>query len=252
LIVGANPVQKVQLIVTGYEGTIFIDTLDGPDSGGGPQPAAVGGQPSPSNLVRQQQRNEVRAVYAQVLELRRDNANLRSELAATRNELMRVMGSINANVRRIRIAPTLTIRPNTNNNNNYNETEVLMTQEATLSPTPKNLYLLWQEYVQGIGGRKPAKDFSPSERGACKFNYARRKIVWDAVNLLIRAGYTAQVAIDKIYDFYGRNKTTSFIIDRMRADRQQSGIHPDLLPPGDHLHMVSTHNRGNRRGRVDG
>ncbi len=37
--------------------------------------------------------------------------------------------------------------------------------DATLSPLPQNLIDLWQEYIEGIGGRKPARFFSFSERG---------------------------------------------------------------------------------------
>ena len=39
-------------------------------------------------------------------------------------------------------------------------------------------------------------------------------IVWDVI---VRSGYTAQVAIDKIYDIYGR-VTVSDMIKRMRQD----------------------------------
>ena len=31
---------------------------------------------------------------------------------------------------------------------------------GTLSPTPRTLYDLWVEYQTGIGGRKPARDFT--------------------------------------------------------------------------------------------
>jgi hypothetical protein len=36
---------------------------------------------------------------------------------------------------------------------------------ATLSPLPQNLIDLWQEYIEGIGGRKPVRFFSFSELG---------------------------------------------------------------------------------------
>eukprot|EP00957_Ditylum_brightwellii_P188464 14347729-Ditylum_brightwellii.AAC.1 len=35
---------------------------------------------------------------------------------------------------------------------------------ATLSKCPRDLHVLWHEYKFGIGGQKPAKDFSPSEQ----------------------------------------------------------------------------------------
>lgn len=60
---------------------------------------------------------------------------------------------------------------------------------------PRDLYQLWQEYEFGIGGRKPARQFTSVERGAVKFTYSRRKITtWDAIDRMVRSGVTAQVA----------------------------------------------------------
>jgi hypothetical protein len=36
---------------------------------------------------------------------------------------------------------------------------------ASLSPTPCLLFNLWAEWTVGIGGQKPAKDFTAAERG---------------------------------------------------------------------------------------
>ena len=46
------------------------------------------------------------------------------------------------------------------------------------------------------------------ERGKEKFKYSRWKVAWDTIERLVRAGHTAQVAIDNIYDVYG-NLTVS-------------------------------------------
>jgi hypothetical protein len=95
---------------------------------------------------------------------------------------------------------------------------------VTLSLHPKDLYILWQEYEFGIGGRKPARQFTMQERARVKFKYCRRKIVWDVIDcLLVQSGYTtAQVAIDRIYDIYGR-LTVSDMIKRIRQDTR-SGV----------------------------
>jgi hypothetical protein len=62
------------------------------------------------------------------------------------------------------------------------------------------LYLLWGEYEHGIGGGKAARLFtSKEERGRVKHKYHQRKIVWDRIALQVRAGVTAQVAIDHMY-----------------------------------------------------
>jgi hypothetical protein len=37
---------------------------------------------------------------------------------------------------------------------------VVWDERAELTPRPKSLHELWQEYMFGIGNRKPAKDFS--------------------------------------------------------------------------------------------
>jgi hypothetical protein len=59
---------------------------------------------------------------------------------------------------------------------------------AELSPTPHSLYILWDEYQNGIGGRKAARLFTKEERGSCKFKYCRHEIVWDLITLHVNAG----------------------------------------------------------------
>jgi hypothetical protein len=99
---------------------------------------------------------------------------------------------------------------------------------ATLSPHPRSLHVLWQEYLEGIDGRKPAKDFSSTERGAVKKLYSFRKVAWDLIKDLHRAGYSAENACDKIYESYGASLSVSAIIKRIKEDRQHGG-HPNLV-----------------------
>ena len=47
-------------------------------------------------------------------------------------------------------------------------------QVSILSPNPQSLYLLWEEYENGIGGRKAALLFSREERGKVKDKCHRR------------------------------------------------------------------------------
>ena len=94
-------------------------------------------------------------------------------------------------------------------------------------PNPRSLHVPWEEYEFGIGGRKPAKAFTPAERGAVKFAYCRRKVVWDKIAEMVRAGHTAQVAIDLIYEVYGAATGVTNIINTMKRDRKTGG-HPAL------------------------
>ena len=63
------------------------------------------------------------------------------------------------------------------------------------------------------------------ERGRVKHKYNRRKVVWDCISELVHGGLTAQVAINCIYQVYGENKTTTTIINRMKADRKAGRLH---------------------------
>jgi len=99
---------------------------------------------------------------------------------------------------------------------------------ATLCENPKSLYILWQEYQFGIGGRKAAKDFTAEERGAHKVTYSKRKIIWDKISTMVRASYTSDMAIEKIYTVYGLRTPVSKIIELMRNDQRTRGGHPDL------------------------
>ena len=56
----------------------------------------------------------------------------------------------------------------------------------------------------GLNGCKPAKEFTLEERGKVKSVYCRRKVFWDVITLLVNAGHTSEVAIDKVYANYGR------------------------------------------------
>jgi hypothetical protein len=84
----------------------------------------------------------------------------------------------------------------------------------------KNLYLLWQEYEFGLDGRKAAKLFTLNERGKVKHSYYRRKVFWDQISFMVRLGYTAQIAIDKVYQNYGPSNSVTWILKKMVQDRR--------------------------------
>ena len=62
--------------------------------------------------------------------------------------------------------------------------------ETDLSRLPKFLYGLWDEYKAGLKGRKPAKLYTSTERGRCKYTYTRRKVVWSKIEELVLGGHT--------------------------------------------------------------
>ena len=96
-------------------------------------------------------------------------------------------------------------------------------RRADLSTCPRTLPDLWQEYTMGIGGRKPARDFTTSERGAVKFKYCRRKVFWDCVSRHVNAGFTSDTAIDKIKSVYGERLSVYRVLELMIKDKKIGG-----------------------------
>ena len=84
------------------------------------------------------------------------------------------------------------------------------------------MYVLWQEYEFGVGGKKAAKLFNARERGKNKFAFSLRKPFWDLVVCMIFHGYNHNTAIDKIYEAYG-SKPVVKILRQIRTDKRTGG-----------------------------
>lgn len=221
-----NPIKKILLLVTGDEGQVYIDEL-----GGGDDDAAVnedGSDNTGRRTRRRIERDEIRALQSQMAGLRRENHELKAQLEQFSNRTDRQFTTLNRNIRRIAVQPARPIGRNARaaaieSTEDTNEAG----PRATLSPHPRSIHTLWQEYEFGIGGRKAAKDFTAAERGRVKYNYHRRKVVWDVIAELVRSGWTANTACDRLHEVYGRNLSVTNIINRMRRDRVNGG-HPNL------------------------
>jgi hypothetical protein len=103
---------------------------------------------------------------------------------------------------------------------------------ASLSPTPRLLIELWTKWTVGIGGWKPAKDFTAAERGQEKFKYSRHKVGWGLIVSLVQSGLTAVVAINQIYAVYGPGMSVTNIINQLKKKRLQWDSSPILACVG--------------------
>jgi hypothetical protein len=101
---------------------------------------------------------------------------------------------------------------------------------ATLMPMPRSLHdIFWSESLHGVGGRKPARLFSYTERGRSKHRYSRRKFVWDTVSGFVRQGHTSEIAIDKIYGVYGAGQTSDTkMMNGLKRDKKEGTLSPNL------------------------
>jgi hypothetical protein len=222
---GENPVKKIPVMVTGVEAEVHIDEVEPLEGGVGGGAGGAGGQLGNNGG---NDNNYVRALYSQVVGMRRENQEqiqqLREEVIRLSNRNFQQQQLINRSVRRIALQPVQRPR-NQQPPGGAAAIEppagagVLVANAATLSRNPRTLYLLWHEFEFGIGGRKAAREFTAVERGRAKYAYHRRKVVWDKIAEKIRAGWTANTAIDAIYNHYGRGTSVTIIINTMRRDR---------------------------------
>jgi hypothetical protein len=105
-------------------------------------------------------------------------------------------------------------------NNTYDST-------AKLSSFPRNLLLLWQDYLYGLEGNKAAKNFTSVERGRIKFKFCHRKCFWEVMVKLCNAGFTDLSSIDKVHQAHDMKILVSAILAMMQKDRKVGG-HPNL------------------------
>ena len=176
---------------------------------------------------------QLRHINSSLLALRRDIADLRTEMATANERGERNFNIMNRSLRNLMRNPLVAMggpeqvdREREPNIMVQVEEEARMAEDrgnATLSSCPRTLHLLWNEYQFGLGNRKAAKDFTAPERGRVKHKYSKRKIVWDKVAEMVRSGWSAQDACNRIYEVYGQNATVTSIISRMQRDKSNGG-----------------------------
>ena len=243
---GKNPILKMPVLVSGDQGAVYIDELPlAAESAEAQEPDANVRIYENNRTSGDHLRNHMLQLQSAIFGLRRENNELRNELrndiAALKQFVDRGFSTINGNVRRVAIQPARRVATATGldflagaatTRTAGAATELApalaMTNPPTLSPNPKSLYDLWDEYLNGLGGRKPARLFSESERGRVKYKYTRRKVVWDIVKKLVDFGHTANTAIDMIYTVYGAQTCVTKIINRLRKDKRNGTLNPNL------------------------
>ena len=140
---------------------------------------------------------------------------MRNEVNSLFSDQRRHINTLNANVKRIALVPGLrggaAEQPRTANED----------RRVALLKCPRDLWVLWREWEQGLGEGKPAKAFTHAERGANKFSFSRRKVFWDMVEDMVKRGNTSDVAIDRIYRVYGWNNSVTKILNEMRKDKRR-------------------------------
>ena len=229
--VDENPVLKIQLVASELKGVLYLDKLlltEGENGVAGGQNESAGRGGMNRNGM---DRNTGVALLAGQHEMRRQMSHMQSQVDVMGEKQTRFQETVNRNVNRLVRQPGRRFRNQGENQqqegDGAHDAGLAMALNARLSRTPRTLYLLWEEFTIGLGGFKAARLFSSVERGRSKYVYSRRKVAWDMISALIRAGYTADVAIDKIYKVYGESLPVTKILLAMIEDRKNGG-HPQL------------------------
>ena len=102
---------------------------------------------------------------------------------------------------------------------------------ATLCDRPKQPATLWEEWIEGVGGRLAAKDFTPQQRGKVKALFHLRKPFWLCIERLIHNGYDAASAVDPVDELCSGFNTITKKLDQIRKHEKKGG-HYKLCPNG--------------------
>ena len=237
-----NPVKKIPLVIGGEEGALIINELDNGDDDDDEMGAE--GRVRNTNVGRGgigNDSNQLRVLVSAVRSLTRQNEEMKNELHIFKSTCNTLLSQLNTSVKRIAMIPTIRAHSVRNRRSTImseedtgagstNEVSTSSTTdqgsipyELTLCRCPKSLHVLWQEYEFGVGGRKPAKLFTSTERGRVKFNYCLRNHFWNLMKRMLLRGYSHSSAIDKIYNVYGNNHSATKILRMIRNDAKSGG-----------------------------
>jgi hypothetical protein len=229
-----QPVTKIPLYVYRINDRLMIDPIGGEMGEVGA--AAAGNGPRPNSMTNVENIMMVR-FNRQDQEISQLKAQVQALFAEQNHKLDHKFRTINNNIRCFggTIEGSLSIQLANNGRQLRRVGEALPAEGnqeflSTLSPNPRSLRELWLEYKSGIGGRKPAEQFTTQEKNTSsrlKQLYYRRNVFWQCMGRLIRGGETVDTAIMKIRQCYGQQLSVTAIINKLIADRKNGG-HPNL------------------------
>ncbi len=152
-----NPIRQVPEIVSGDQGSVFIDCIEEQEQGQGGG-AVVGGMVAGGRPPTGGMNAQLMAVHSLATQLRREVHEIKLAQAADRAAMQRCFGIVNMGLRRIGMAPAFRVVQGgigTGNDDNSilaaaGLQNFARAANASLSPCPRNLYDLWTEYTVGL------------------------------------------------------------------------------------------------------
>ena len=206
-----NPIKKITLVISGAGACLQITEIeDLEDNNGNEIVPTVQNGGGNMNVVgggsggSEENSAHMRALFTLIAQLKEQNEELKNEVSVFKSTTNDLLKKTNCALQRISLIPVKVRQTTRTTTHNETITKVIaapMPYETTLLRNPRNLFVLWQEYMFGIAGRRAAREFTSAERGRVKFTFSLRKVFWDKVQLLTQRGHTFNTAIDAIYEY---------------------------------------------------
>ncbi len=214
-------IERVPVVVSGSAGQLNFVELGLNHTTGAPL--------GPSAATSTGIATELAALTSTVLGVKRRleeiNSNHQNSLMDMRSEFEKSLRRIHTSIKRIALQPVVRRAADAHTEHSVPVDPVRV--QAKLTKRPSDLFALWNEYEHGVGGCKPARQFTAAERGQVKWMYSFRLCFWQLVDTMTRRGHTSETAIDAVYAAYGRSKPVSDILRAIRQDKKRGG-HPNL------------------------
>jgi len=158
-----NPVRKIPVIVSGDDGEVYINEIPDTNAPGNEDAGPSGGNAAgmgDGGFINRPLREQLLAMHSHLLSLRRSDDEIRESVQNLAIHSTRQYQTLNANVRQVAVNPACQLAAVARNNGGMEggQNGVVAVEGggpvASLSPTPRDLYQLWQEFQVGIGGEE--------------------------------------------------------------------------------------------------
>ena len=227
---GENPIKKVEIIPSQTDGNVDMDEIPADDdeevlNAADALVAVAGGGGGGGGGFRRDREMRAR-VYAKVRTISERVVAMQHHEVTEFADMKRRMKKLERMIHAISVSPARVVGAATTRRGTPIRIGTAPPPDdprpATLSRAPRTLHALWDEWMNGIGGRKPARLFTLRERGACKHLYSKRRKFWSCVERMLDGGTTLLVAIRRIYGVYGYLSVTD-ILKKLGRDESNGG-----------------------------
>ena len=217
----ANPIRRVAFVVVQEDDQCVLHDI-GSNGLVAPQQNSAG--VSPSNVYNHAVAGSMDAVLTMLSTIRaqsqEQHIDLRAHMDSRLDKMSRDLATMRVQLQQASTIPAFCLGSSPGHRSNDGRV-------AKLVDRPKSLEVLWLEYVSGVNGSKPAREYDDRDKSNNTTKYCRRKKLWDIVAAWVRAGKTPEQAIAKIYQVYHPVTSVSAILDKLAKDKKTGG-HPQL------------------------